>query len=545
MKYCLILFPMFKNYKFIVFLVFLSINYSKILSQEISISNFSGLVGLGNANIIETYGGDFLITGYINEQGSAQNFLNGLVLCVDSMSNVKWAKTYGGLKDDFFSSAIMTNDSNFVLIGGTKSYGIFKPISPFDTIRQNIFIVKIDSLGNLMWSYSIGDSLRNFGYDITERPNGDLMVLATTNQSSIFPSNEQDVLLICLSSAGSLKWNKVIYSSNGFNETPSRIVNSFDGGLYISGETRDNNVSSVSDIFILKLDSSMTLQWAKTTNDTLSYGPALLLQSDSSNLIFAFSTKGHGTVSQFTDFVVTNLDNNGNATWSVKYGNQFGGDDNISALARCRDNSGLLFASSSRIGKMTLFGNLLWSRNSTSLFNNNIKYILEKVDKGITYTGINFSQFPNSISKLEVDSTGMNCEGLEFTYPQVYFNLQTVNFIIEDSTQIVYSDSGCVSSFPVINNSVICSTMTSLENALSEHIFNLTIYPNPFSDLISINYKDRNSVIRFEIYNNSGSILYSAIEVPVQLNLENYKKGIYIVRVITFSEILFYKIVKI
>jgi len=75
----------------------------------------------------------------------------------DSDGDTLWTKNYGGANDDRFVSIQQTADGGYVAVGFTESFGV-------DSI--DIYIVKTDSIGNMLWTKTIGGSNDDIGRSI-------------------------------------------------------------------------------------------------------------------------------------------------------------------------------------------------------------------------------------------------------------------------------------------------------------------------------------------------------------------------------------------
>lgn len=100
---------------------------------------------LPNSLIISKDGGIlFLGITYSEEREEYDSYLCKLSSEGDSL----WCKTYGGTKNDYPYTMVETPDGGFAFAGVTYSYG--------DTIGD-AFLMKIDNLGNLLWTQTYGD----------------------------------------------------------------------------------------------------------------------------------------------------------------------------------------------------------------------------------------------------------------------------------------------------------------------------------------------------------------------------------------------------
>jgi len=71
------------------------------------------------------------------------------------------------LQDDTGNSCSPTDDGNFVIVGSTESYG---------NGRSDIWVLKIDPVGNLIWSRTYGESHSEGGSDIQQTRDGGYII---------------------------------------------------------------------------------------------------------------------------------------------------------------------------------------------------------------------------------------------------------------------------------------------------------------------------------------------------------------------------------
>ena len=167
------------------------------------------------------------------------------VIKIDGSGQV-WQKEYGraaGIENlDYVET---TNDGGAVL-AGTHSYEELG--SDFD-----VWLMKINPAGGMSWQTTLASS-KDYGMvtDLYELTKGYLLISEDCQNG--------DMRLIKFSASGAVTWQKVFNSVRGpvsFNT----LIDTRDGGLLISGETREmNNVS-----FMARLNSKGEIVWEKLT----------------------------------------------------------------------------------------------------------------------------------------------------------------------------------------------------------------------------------------------------------------------------------------
>jgi len=93
-------------------------------------------------SIIETDNNNFLLAGYENFGGSPY----GLLMEIDEYGNKKWKKTYKGNKYSIFNSVIQTENESIVLCGATTS----------DNNGDQGLLIKTNKSGRQLWYKSFG-----------------------------------------------------------------------------------------------------------------------------------------------------------------------------------------------------------------------------------------------------------------------------------------------------------------------------------------------------------------------------------------------------
>jgi hypothetical protein len=154
----------------------------------------------GNEEWNKTYDGSFLDDAYIVRQtidngyiliGSKWDSNNSSddfrLIKTDSLGNKLWDKTYGGNDRDWGRFVYQTSDGGFLLSGWTESFCLK---------NTNIWFVKTDKDGNLIWDKSIGGSSFEFGYYVEEISDGGYIIAGSTRS---YGSGSADVWLVKMS----------------------------------------------------------------------------------------------------------------------------------------------------------------------------------------------------------------------------------------------------------------------------------------------------------------------------------------------------------
>lgn len=180
--------------------------------------------------------------------------LNNSFLCVAmlfctfisfSQSDSSMYVTMGGTFEDGFNAVLFDNDSNLVFSGYTSSQ---------NGNGTKGYLVKTDSLMNLIWSVTYSEYSDASFEDMVPNGEGYLMVGKLLN-----PSTSYDILLAQFSSDGELVWDKHL---GGNDWDFGNSISPVSGGFLITGETY--SFSENADAYAAKIDENGTILWEKT-----------------------------------------------------------------------------------------------------------------------------------------------------------------------------------------------------------------------------------------------------------------------------------------
>jgi len=247
-----------------------------------------GFLGHDHAyNIITTSDGGLFFNGFLDvtaSNGEGQDGKQyskssrhgvGEFWChkLDINGNLQWRRYFGGTSNDRSYDAIETHNGDFVLVGATESQDvdILNPRGSYD-----IWVIKIDAKGNLLWEKSIGGSGYDKGNAVIETPNGSYLVVGQSFSSDgdiKAAAGSSDIVLATLSATGQLLALKT-FGGAGF-ETALALEQRTDGTLIIIGnKSPQRNIST--DV-ILDNDVALyyTLPNGSLINTTSLAGPGL------------------------------------------------------------------------------------------------------------------------------------------------------------------------------------------------------------------------------------------------------------------------------
>jgi len=245
----------------------------------------------------------------------------GIFAFFDRAYAVAFAKSYGGTRYDVGYSVQQTSDGGYIMAG------LFTP-SASDS--GDVILIKVDNLGNVVWSKRYGGSREERAFSVKQTSDGGYITVARTR--SFVDITKWDVLLIKTDSNGNLQWARV-YSNSSLDDEPSDVIETSDGGYLVVGGAQSRSSSSQNEILVMKIDSSGNLQWVKWFGDTIYQDQAYSVKRTSDGgYIVAGRTGSYGSGN--ADIFLMKLDSGGSVVWAKAYGRSgpdFGYDAQITS----------------------------------------------------------------------------------------------------------------------------------------------------------------------------------------------------------------------
>ena len=202
----------------------------------------------------------------------------------------------GGTSDDVGLSTAVDGLGNVYITGYFFGTTVFGATSISSAGGNDIFVAKYNSVGTLQWVQSASGTSTDVGYGIAVDGLGNVCIAgtysntATFGTTSITSAGSLDIFVVKYNSSGTLQW---VQSAGGTSVDIGRgIAVDASGNLYVTGSyqgtatfgaTPKTSVGS-DDIFVAKYNNSGTVQWMQSAGST---------NSDNSNSI---AVDGSGNV---------------------------------------------------------------------------------------------------------------------------------------------------------------------------------------------------------------------------------------------------------
>jgi hypothetical protein len=503
------------------------------LTSNAQISQFlhtaGGIESDNFLSIVETHDGGYLAAGQTNSFGTGLDDV--YLVKFDINGSMLWSKSIGGAGVDIARSVIKTSDGGYAVAGYTNSFG---------ALGDDFLVIKLDNQYNLQWSRIIGGPYSDLLYGFIQTPDSGFVCAGMTES---YGAGGQDVFLVKLNSAGNLQWSKTFGGAQW--DRALFVINSADGGFAVTGLTYSFGEGN-SDVFLAKFSGNGTLQWSKTVGGIGSDEAFGLTQSSDGG----FATSGwSNSLNQGAgyDCYITRFDANGNFQWDKAIVGNFW--DNGNSIIATPDN-GYIIAGRSIVSnwydcyfaKLNGNGNILWNKKTdhpeTDVLNSMIKTTDNKFVAVGRTNSLGSGNFDGLIMKIEENS--------ELCGNYVTHDTTTLSggvagnpsFIFNTVTPIVNSVSPSIISGGILTNVCSIVNISGQNNEIPERYVLYQNYPNPFNPSTKISYElPVSGNLKLTIYNTIGQTVVELVNTiqnagrhEVEWNAAGFTSGVYFYR---------------
>ena len=478
-----------------------------------------------------TNDGGYIISGYtVSFNGDVvgnHGNNDAWILKLSSAGTLQWQKCYGGLNIEQAEGISLTSDGGYVFVGRSNS-------SDGDVTLNNgnhdVWVVKISDKGILQWQKSYGGSDFDYAHEILQTIDGGYIITANTTSNNINVSGNHgsnDVWVLKIDSFGALIWQKCLGSSSYDYGIDIQITS--DGGLIVAGFGGQNNgdVSGnhgSNDVWLVKLNQKFNCNnfnitsnqyYSTTVNSGTTVNSLPIMVNSSSPLSYSWYFGGvqinNGTIYSGT---------NTNKLTILK--TAYIQDDNINSfICYVSDVNGCVDTAYFSIdvcdGIISQPDNLSSSINSSAILK------VSHSDPSATYQwrtdfGSGFQNITNA-----GQYSGSNTNTL------VISNLSMIN-----NNQFFYCRilSHCNSSQN--SDTIVLMIINSTNSIFENQIYETILYPNPVGNEFKLQSNKLQSEYSYIIYNAIGQEIISdaVISLDDVINCESFEKGTYFIKVL-------------
>lgn len=199
----------------------------------------------GNS-VSQTKDGGYIVTGCTQSYGAEG--ADVWLMKIDTEGNEVWSKTIGGESYDSGNCVQQTSEGGYIIAGETDSFGI----------NGDSYLVKTDSSGEEEWSKTFGGNGWDGSYSVQQTMDKGYIITGwyTTN------TGDHDVYLIKTDENGQEEWSKTFGDS--LDDEGYSVQQTAYEGYFITGFTSTDSIEWFPEIYLIKTDSSGEEEWTKT-----------------------------------------------------------------------------------------------------------------------------------------------------------------------------------------------------------------------------------------------------------------------------------------
>jgi len=263
--------------------------------------NYGGVNQETASSVALTQDGGYILCGYTNSYGAG--FDDIYVIRTDSVGGVVWAKVFGSPSSERGHEVIATSDGGFAVVGGTYSFGaggmdayllkldmngdieflrayggtgydeafsviqtndggfvFVGTISSFGAGGEDIYFVRTDTKGEVMWSRTYGGDVWDRASSVEQTSDGGYIIAGFTESFAMMKHYAFQCYLLKLDSIGVPEWSKVFGKMNSENIAHD-VIQAADGGYCVAGYS--GSFTGDYRAYVVKTDAVGDLEWSK------------------------------------------------------------------------------------------------------------------------------------------------------------------------------------------------------------------------------------------------------------------------------------------
>ena len=505
----------------------------KIFSIALAIIALSGTVNaqitfqktIGGANfdrgysVQQTSDGGYIITGSYSAPFAV--FSDVYLVKTDSLGNLLWTKSFGGLSNDVGRFVQQTFDGGYIIVGTTYSFGAG---------NEDIYLIRTDANGNSLWTKTFGGSNGDEGFFVQQTTDSGYIF---TGRTYSFPPGYSDVYLVKTDENGDTLWTKTF---GGAHNDEGYCVRQIPGGYIIGGTTMSFGAGSY-DILLIKTDIIGNPLWANTYGGTAYDGCSSAEQTSDGGFIitgkeFSF---GAGVANAY----LLKTDTNGNQLWAKT----FGGTDEDGGLDvhETTDGGFIIFGFTSSFNsssgdiyliKTDLNGDTIWTKTCGGVDYESVARGQQTADGGYIITGESSGFGAPDVYLIKTDSNGnTGCyEQSPATITSIpAMQIAAAAIIAAPSPAIITSPGTVVDTGGVVT--LLCLDLGKNEPTPGNEF---TVYPNPSSGTFIVSSSTLIKKGMITLFNPLGEIaeeINISNESMIEVKVNNSSQGLYFVKV--------------
>lgn len=194
--------------------------------------------------VIETDDGDYVVAGWTDSFGAGKKDV--YLIKVDRKGRLVWEKSYGGTGDDAAYCIKETVDGGFIITGWTESF----------RDSRDIYLLKVDHAGNLEWEKTFGCTGNSAAGALLQAPKGGFIIAGWTEMPD---QKGEKAYALAVDESGAILWERA-YGSDESASWFNSIDHAYNDGLIMAGGIENQDGT---DAYIVKTDGGGAVEWER------------------------------------------------------------------------------------------------------------------------------------------------------------------------------------------------------------------------------------------------------------------------------------------
>jgi len=293
----------------------------------------------------QTSDGGYIVVGRTLSFGAGS--WDVYLIKTDPYGNKLWERTFGGAGGDEGRWVQQTSDGGYIIVGDTTSFGE----------GRDVYLVKTDVQGNRVWERVFGRAAPDWGYCVQQTSDGGYIVVGDISN----PPWDRDVYLVKIDVDGNIVWERTLGGDS--DQRGYSVQQTSDGGYIVAGRstTSDNG----DDACLIKTSAEGDMMWETTFGgDEFDTGRSVQQTSDGGYILVGYTASfGSGQL----DVFLVKVDEAGDKLWEKTFG---GAGDDVGYCVRQTLDGGYVIAGGFEITdgapgdvyviKTDAVGNMIW-----------------------------------------------------------------------------------------------------------------------------------------------------------------------------------------
>lgn len=277
----------------------LSFSFSFVSAQTDTIVRLRAFGGLDNdvaEEIQPTVDGGYIVIGATSSNSWGNT--DGYLLKVDSNCNYEWSKALGGSNNDWGYSIKPTYDNGYIVAISTNSFG---------NGGYDACLMKRDSLGNYEWKKIYGGNDWDFVYSVEQTYDSGYVFCGETYNNT---NGYSDVYVVKTNSLGDTLWTRTVGGS--LIDKGISVIETSDSNIVVGGIR--NTIADSTQMYVLKFNSLGNLLWDSIYGGSKYENINQIIEHSNGNYIMVGASTS-ASVGGDQDYIVKGIDKNGNSLW--------------------------------------------------------------------------------------------------------------------------------------------------------------------------------------------------------------------------------------